>query len=277
MLKLIAIDMDGTLLNEAKKIPKENIEAIRQAAEKGIKVVICTGRMQSGVMPYFEQLDFAGQDEYAILNNGCSIHHTSDWSLYAYKGLTQEDIEVLAKASENYSDIHLTFTDRLAYTVLDDTVPDIVAYDSGLVFTTAQPVTLQTALANAPVFQAMYLGEETAMDKFQKDQEELLAQRFSTVRSQSYIFEAMPQGVTKATALAQLAEELGYLPEEVMAIGDGNNDLEMLRYAGVSVAMGNGTAEVKAEARFETGHCDDAGVAQAIRKYALLKSEVPTS
>lgn len=270
MIKLIAIDMDGTLLNEQKQIPKENIAAIRQAAEKGVKIVICTGRMQSGVMPYFKELDFAGKDEYAILNNGCSIHHTSDWSLHSYSELTEKDIAVLAEASAAYEDIYLTFTDKVAYTVLANSVSELVSYDAGLVFTEAQPVTIESVLDNSPVFQAMYLGEPSAMDVFQKEQEAILGNYFSVVRSQSYIFEAMPIGVTKATALQKLSEELGYSQKEVMAIGDGNNDIEMLQYAGISVAMGNATEEVKQIAKYQTGHCDDAGVAEAIYKYALV-------
>lgn len=270
MIKLIAIDMDGTLLNHDKKIPEDNIRAIRKAAEAGIKVVICTGRMQSGVIPYFEQLDFAGHDEYAILNNGCSVHHTSDWSLHSYEELSREDVALLAKASADYPGVHLTFADKTDYTVLDTEVPEIVAYDAGLVFTKAKPVNDVTVFDNAPIFQAMYLADKEVLDVFQAEQEALLSEKFSTVRSQSYIFEAMPTGVTKASALAKLSTELGISPDEVMAIGDAENDLEMLEFAGVSVAMGNASETVKAVAKYETATCDDAGVARAIETYALV-------
>ncbi|MGT2682890.1 Cof-type HAD-IIB family hydrolase [Streptococcus porci] len=270
MIKLIAIDMDGTLLNHDKKIPADNILAIRKAAEAGIKVVICTGRMQPGVIPYFEQLDFAGHDEYAILNNGCSVHHTSDWSLQSYSELSHEDVAFLAKASADYPGVYLTFADQKGYTVLEDKVPDIVAYDAGLVFTEAKPVTLETVFDHEPIFQAMYLGEKEELDLFQAEQGAKLSEIFSTVRSQTYIFEAMPAGVTKASALAKLAEELGFFPDEVMAIGDADNDLEMLAFAGVSVAMGNASDKVKAMAKFETASCDQAGVARAIEDHALL-------
>lgn len=262
--------MDGTLLNHDKKIPKDNILAIRKAAEAGIKVVICTGRMQSGVAPYFEELDFAGHDEYAILNNGCSVYHTSDWSLHSYSELSREDIFLLAKASADYPDVYLTFTDQANYTVLEDTVPKLVAYDAGLVFTEAKTVDLETVFDNTPIFQAMYMAEKDALDVFQENQAEALSKTFSTVRSQSYIFEAMPKGVTKASALAKLSAELGLSPDEVMAIGDADNDLEMLEFAGISVAMGNASESVKAVAKYETASCDEAGVARAIEKYALI-------
>ena len=269
MIKLIAIDMDGTLLNHQKEIPEENIRAIRKAAEAGVKIVICTGRMLTGVLPYFEQLDFAGQDEYAILNNGCSTYKTSDWALVTYADLSSEDVAFLAEVSSQYPDIFLTLTDNSGFTVLEEEVPALVAYDASLVFTEAKPVTLESAMDSAPVFQAMYLGESAALTIFQEEKAEQLSQRFSTVRSQSYIFEAMPKGVTKASALAELAKLLGILPEEVMAIGDGNNDLEMIAFAGYGVAMGNATDAVKAIAKYQTSSCDEAGVAQAIERYVL--------
>lgn len=274
MVKLIAIDLDGTLLNHKKEIPADNIEAIRRAAESGIKVVICTGRMQSGVVPYFEQLDFAGHDEFAILNNGCSVHHTSDWSLHSYAEMTEEDVLFLAKASADFPKIYLTFADQAGYTVLEESVPELVAYDAGLVFVEAKPVNLETVFDNKPIFQAMYLGEKEELDQFQEKQAALLSERFSTVRSQSYIFEAMPPGVTKASALAKLSEELGIAPEEVMAIGDAENDLEMLEFAGVSVAMGNASDFIKGKAKFVTTTCDEAGVARAIENYALSKENI---
>lgn len=96
-----------------------------------------------------------------------------------------------------------------------------------------------------------------------------MAKDFSVVRSQEYIFEAMPKGYTKATALKALSEKLGFSPEQVMALGDAANDLEMLEFAYHSVAMGNATDEVKSICRYETTTNDNAGVAQAIYDYVL--------
>lgn len=78
MIKLIALDMDGTLLNSQKEIPKAHIQAIHQAVEHGVKLVLCTGRPLVGVKPYYEQLGLSGDNEYVIINNGCSTHQTKD-------------------------------------------------------------------------------------------------------------------------------------------------------------------------------------------------------
>ena len=74
-VKLIAIDMDGTLLNSQKEIPEENIKAIQEATAAGIKIVLCTGRPRSGIVPHFEKLGLS-EEEYIIMNNGCSTYET---------------------------------------------------------------------------------------------------------------------------------------------------------------------------------------------------------
>ena len=117
----------------------------------------------------------------------------------------------------------------------------------------------------------MYLGESDRLDAFQQKFECKLAEKFTTVRSQPYIFEVMPQNITKATGLKELAQKLRISRTDIMAIGDALNDLEMLKAAGFSVAMGNASPEVKAAADLVTGSNDDASVAQAIAKYVLNK------
>lgn len=89
MIKLLALDMDGTLLNDQKQLTQPQIEAIHAAVESGVKLVLCTGRILNGTRPYFEQLGLDAENEYVIVNNGCSTHQTSDWSLVHYDELSQ--------------------------------------------------------------------------------------------------------------------------------------------------------------------------------------------
>lgn len=270
MIKLIAIDMDGTLLNSHKEVPKENITALHQAVEQGVKVVICTGRPKSGVVSIFDQLGLDGEEEYAILDNGCTIYKAKDWSLLAHQSLSQEDMALLSESAKDYPDISVTYFDSDHYYILGEDVPELVTYDAGLVFTTPTPTTLEHVQNSPiPIFQGMFMGEAPALDRFQEEQGDKLSQHFSTVRSQSYIYEAMPKGTTKASALARLAEMLGIEEEEVMAIGDAANDLEMLAFAGVSVAMGNASDEVKSICDHVTATNDEAGVARAVEELVL--------
>ena len=269
MIKLVAIDMDGTLLDSNKKIPRENIEAIQKVARTGVKIVLCTGRPKSGIIPYFEQLGLT-DEEYIIMNNGCTVYNTKSWQLLDYAQISNKELDALNQSIETHSQVFLTLTSEESYYVVGNQVPDLVEYDAGLVFDTAKAISLSDLKLNSEIiFQAMFMAESNYLDSYQKDQERILGEKFSVVRSQSYIFEAMPKGNTKATALRKLSEKLGYSFDVVMAIGDAANDLEMLKFSGLSVAMGNASDEIKSHCQYVTDTNDQAGVAKAIYDYIL--------
>lgn len=275
MLKLIAIDMDGTLLDSRKELSQRNIDVIQEAAQKGHKIVICTGRIQKGVEPYFDQLELKAEEEYAVLNNGCSLHTIrEDWQLLSYHNLDFRDVQYLYSLLDGYPEIYLTLIADVDYLVLADEVPDLVAYDASLVFTEPKPVSLaEVKTADKPVFQAMYMGEPDVLDTFQADLEAELADKFSMVRSQPYLFEAMPKGITKASGLRELAQKLDVKAKDIVALGDAANDLEMMKAAGFSIAMGNAAEDIKKIADAITSSNDEAGVAEAIQKYVLKTKE----
>ena len=110
------------------------------------------------------------------------------------------------------------------------------------------------------------------MADFQKENENILKNKYSGVLSQPYVYEILPKGNNKGTGLKKLAKKLGIKQEEIMAIGDGNNDIEMFEYANYSVAMENGTELAKKAAKYQTDNNENDGVAKAIRKYALNNS-----
>ena len=269
MIKLLALDMDGTLLDSHKKIPKAHITAIHQAIEQGVKLVLCTGRPLVGVKPYYEELGLSNENEYVIVDNGCAIHQSEDWKLLDYSALSRKDLIYLNQLAQQ-TPAQLTIFDEERYLVVGEEPSNLVRYDAGLVFTEPVQISLEEALAeDSPMFQAMFLAQPDQLDQFEADFHQDLSQRFSAVRSQDYIYETMPKGTTKASALARLAEKLAIKPEEIMAIGDANNDLEMLEFAGLGIAMGNASDYVKSQADAVTTNNDQAGVARAIEKYIL--------
>ena len=269
MIKLIAIDLDGTLLDSDKKISNENIKAIQTATKAGIKIVICTGRPKSGVLPYFEKLGL-NDEEYIIMNNGCTVYNTKDWELLNFAEVDSKELERLGQTILKHPQICLTVTGEKHYYAVCDEVPDLVQYDGGLVFDTVVSTSIEELKKSSEIlFQAMFMGESEHIDIFQAEQEMLLSEDFSVVRSQDYIFEVMPKGYTKATALEKLANRLGYSSEEIMAIGDAANDIEMLDFAYHSVAMGNASTAIQDSCRYVTTSNDHAGVAKAIYDYVL--------
>ena len=150
MIKLLALDMDGTLLNEAKEIPQAHITAIHQAIEKGVKLVLCTGRPLFGVLPYYKKLGMDLQNEYVIVNNGCSTHQTSDWGLVDWQELSPADIEYLYDLAEK-SEVQLTLFDEKHYFVLGGKPNEIVQNDAKLVFSDLTEISLEERLVASTV------------------------------------------------------------------------------------------------------------------------------
>ena len=271
MIKLIAIDMDGTLLNEKKHIDKAQKEAIHEAVEAGIKIVLCTGRPLYGILPFYEELGLSELDSegYVILNNGCSIHKTKDWELIDQVNFTSDDIDYLYKFSEGY-DINFTLVNDYYYFNIDRKPTDELITDAGFVFSNITNISLKEAKnGKHKIIKIMFLGNPNIMANFQKENENILKDKYSGVLSQPYVYEILPKGNNKGTGLKKLAKKLGIKQEEIMAIGDGNNDIEMFEYANYSVAMENGTELAKKAAKYETDSNENDGVAKAIRKYAL--------
>lgn len=201
MIQLIAIDLDGTLLNEQKEIPEDNIKMIQEAANTEVKIVVCTGRPQSGTRPYFDQLGLI-EEEFLILNNGCSTYSSPDWQLRHSKSLNYSDIEALEQVSQSFPGVYLTLTGEQDYLVLEPEVPELVQADGDLVFAIVQAVSLeQLSQSHQVIFQAMYLGEKAALDAFELAASDHLRQSYHVVRSQDNILEILPKGVSKASAL----------------------------------------------------------------------------
>ena len=271
MIKLIAIDMDGTLLNEKKHIDKAQKEAIHEAIEAGIKIVLCTGRPLYGILPFYEELGLSELDSegYVILNNGCSIHKTKDWKLIDQVNFTSDDIEYLYKLSESYN-INFTLVNDTYYFNIGRKPTDELIKDAGFVFSDITDISLEEAKSGKhKIMKIMFLGDPEIMADFQEKNEDIIKSKYSGVLSQSYVYEVFPKDNNKGTGLKKLAEKLGIKQEEVMAIGDGNNDIEMFEYANYSVAMKNATELAKKAAKYETDSNENDGVAKAIRKYSL--------
>ncbi|MGT2832671.1 Cof-type HAD-IIB family hydrolase [Streptococcus halotolerans] len=267
-IKLVAIDMDGTLLDEAKQLTAENKEAIRKARQAGVHVVICTGRPKSGILPYAQELGL--EDDYVIANNGSWLFKTNDWSPLASHSLSREALEHIVAIFDNTPGINLVFFTQEANYALGKELYPAAIRDAEIENSKLYHTTFEAFLdLDIPVAVAVFMGEETVMDAFQDRADALLSEQVATVRSMDYAYEALPLGVDKGRALKDLAAELNLAPESIMVLGDGNNDLEMFDFAGVAVAMANASDAVKAQADFVTHSNQESGVAKAIYDHIL--------
>ena len=268
MIKLIAIDLDGTLLDSRKQLSDANRQAIQQAVAQGVHVVLCTGRNLPGARPYFEQLALPQTAHHMIVNNGASLHETKSWQLLDGLTFHWNDLEQFALFNEAF-DTQLTVFDSEHYYCVHPQPSQWVLDDAQLVFCPVTSIALHDLQHQTDLFNVMFLGAPHQVNHLQQHIPEEWWAQYSLVRSQPTIFEIMPKGADKGQALTRLCQHLGIAPSQVMTLGDGNNDIEMLQFAGLGVAMGNASDSVKAHADVVTESNDLAGVAQAIHRYVL--------
>lgn len=272
LYKLIAIDIDGTLLNESHELLDEVKEAIIAAKHSGVKIVLCTGRPLSGINRYLEELDLLHMGDYAITFNGAMILETATEKAIKSFGLKLQEIkEIFAFCTENKANI--TYFDANHMYTPHRSIPQITCQDALLLDTTLHYQPLEEITEAMDIPKIMILNDPIKIKELITVLPETLQEKYYVVNSVPYNLEFLKKGVNKGTSLQALAEFLGIKREEVMAIGDAKNDLEMLQYAGMGVVMGNAKTEIKAVANFETKSNDEAGVAYAIEQLILEMSK----
>lgn len=264
-IRLIAIDIDGTLLNEKNELAQPTIDAITAARKKGIKIVLCTGLPLSGVQPYLDKLQISGSDEFAITFNG-AMAQTLDGNVMVNHTITYDDFletEMLSrKLNVNYQ---VETTDSI-YTTNRDTNPYGIA-ESFLVRLPIKFRSPEEIPRNLVMSKAMFVDFPENISRAKKLLPDKLKKNMYVVQTEPFFIEMMNKQASKGKTLRELADQLNLTKDNVMALGDQGNDLTMVDYAGLGVAMGNAIDEVKNAAQFITKPNTEDGVAFAINKY----------
>lgn len=268
MIKLIAIDIDGTLLNSHHQLTDEVKAALKKAEEKGVKIVLCTGRPLTGVQDLIEELDLFGENDYVVTYNGSLIQKTKTKEIVSKFELTYDDylaIDTLARKlnvhlhTETADTMYTSNRDISRYTVLESYLVNMP-----LKFRTQDEMN-----AELNILKMMMIDEPEILERIQPLIPAEFYEQYTIVKSAPYFLEFLNKKVNKGAAVKRLAEQLNIQPSEVMALGDNENDLPMIEYAGIGIAMANATENVKKAASFITTSNDEHGVAVAIEKFVL--------
>ncbi|WP_437696258.1 sugar-phosphatase [Levilactobacillus brevis] len=266
-IKLIAIDIDGTLLNEKNELAQETIDAVQAAKAQDIKVVLCTGRPLTGVQPYLDAMGISGDDQYAITFNG-SVAQTISGKVLTNHSLTYEDyIDLEAWARKVRAHFQIETPDYI-YTANKDISAYTIA-ESYLVRMLIRYREVSETPSDLTISKAMFVDYPQVIEQVKANMPQDFKDRFSVVQSAPYFIEVMNRRASKGGTLSELVDQLGLTADDVMTLGDQGNDLTMIKYAGLGVAMGNAIDEVKEAAQAVTLTNAENGVAAAIRKYAL--------
>lgn len=271
MIKLIAIDLDGTLLDDRKSIPQQNVLIIRRLVEAGYQVVIATGRRYYSAKKLTETL---GGHFVILANNGNIVRNTDDDRLIISKFLDSDSYRDLLTEAESYGlrgIVHVDMYSQGIDMVLekDDKNKDHLKYitegDSRyLLLPRKELLGLERVLA------VVYPGASKALRDFRTRVDEKYPERYSShvlenINIAEAMYEAMNHGGSKWKTLYEYAQLNGIKREEILAIGDDNNDVEMILNAGIGIAMKNGSQLAKDAADIITERDNDhAGLADAL-------------
>ncbi|WP_413476409.1 sugar-phosphatase [Latilactobacillus fuchuensis] len=269
-IKLVAVDMDGTLLNENNVLSPKTIKVVKTAKTQGIKVVLCTGRPLTGVTPFLQELGLTEASDYVITFNGALVQNTASGEILVRHTLTHTQYLEIESLSRQIG-VHLhAEDDQFIYTANRD----ISRYTTGESALVNMPIKFRHVDEIAPdkaFSKAMLIDEPAILAEAKAKIPEYIFNEYQFVQSEPYFLEVLNKNAGKGNGLRDLANALGIQQDEVMAVGDQGNDLSMLEYAGLPVAMDNAIPELKAIAKVITksNHLGQDGVAYAIEQHAL--------
>ncbi|MBU3112820.1 Cof-type HAD-IIB family hydrolase [Clostridium lacusfryxellense] len=270
--KLICIDMDGTLLNDKKTISERNIKAIRLAYDRGVRISVCTGRIFTSAEAFS---DLLGVKSPVIAANGAYIREKDRDEVIYTSSIGIERCKKLLSVFRKY-DIYphyytneRIFTENVEYSsrfyeATNKTLPKdkqikvVLVEDWDLIFKKYE----------AEIFKA--IGIHSNLEKIREAKISIRdMNEFEVVSSHFDNFEVTGKGVSKGNAVQVLANYYGIDSKQVICIGDSENDLSMIKYAGLGIAMGNADENVKEAAGYITDNNNCDGVAKAIEKFVL--------
>lgn len=266
MYKLIALDMDGTLLTEDKIVSERTKKAIENARNQGKYVVLCSGRPIEGINRYLEELGMTSEEDYVISFNGAIVQHAKSREVISRNVLSGEDLHYLYNISKELGvNIH-------AFSKYGCITPKMSTYSEheGKINGIPVIITDYNAVPNdEEIVKIMLVDDEEILEEAIKKLPQEVYEKYTVVRSAPFFTEYLNKDANKGTGVEMLAKHLGIKRDEVICVGDAGNDIHMIEYAGLGVAMGNAFPEVKEIADYITASNEDDGVAEVIEKFML--------
>jgi Cof subfamily protein (haloacid dehalogenase superfamily) len=257
MIKAIFLDIDGTMVSfNTHRVPENTKKVLREARGNGVKIFVATGRHRCDI----NNLDDLEFDGYVTLNGGYCF---AEGNVIFKKHIPREDVEAFVRYVEEVEPVPCFFVeaDRISADMENEYMVSMMK----LVKFKPRPIVPAREFIGKEVFQL------TAF--FPLEREDEIMQHLpgcSAARWYPTFADIVARGVDKSTGLEKMGAYFGLSAAEMMAIGDGGNDISMLQYAGTGVAMGNASEEVKRAAGYVTTSVDDDGVGNALRRFGVV-------
>lgn len=264
-IKVIVLDIDGTLVNSKKEITEATLHRLIQLQQQGMFIALASGRPSEGMLPYAEKLELDKYDGYIIAHNGAQIIQVKTKKVVYSRSFPTEYLRGICDCikpyrvniSTNKGDTFIAAGNKNRFTTVE---ADVMKLPLKFVEDFPSYVTFETS-------KCILAGEPEDILKLERIMSEQFKGRFDVYRSEPQFLELVPCGVDKGSSTERLLKILGCSRQECMTIGDSYNDVTMIEYAGIGVAMGNAPDDIKQQADFVTLTNDEDGAVFAIDKF----------
>ena len=265
--RAIALDLDGTLTNHDKVVTPRTRQALLLAESKGAIIILASGRPTYGIVPVAECLELEKRGGYILSYNGGNIVNAKTGEKLFSQFLPDAVIPILYNYAKEKNHALLGYAGNEIITEMPD--DPYVKEESRINKMNIRKVdNLLDALEPHPT-KLLMTGDPTDMIKAEEELVEILGEKMDIFRSAPFFLELVPKGIDKAQSLLRLLSKINLTPADLMAFGDGYNDLSMLKLAGVGVAMANAAPEVRADADYVTLSNEEDGVAEALLHFGM--------
>lgn len=272
MYKLIALDIDGTLLNSDKEITTHVYESIQEAKKEGFKVVLSTGRPLQGVTPILEKLNLTDDGDYVICFNGAVVQEVKSKKVIADIDMSADDFNIIYNqvCKPNNTNIHINTPTHLI--TPQETPHKYTIHESNLNNISIEFKHEDNIDDSIKFCKVMIVDEPERLEEIIPSIPKELYEQYTIVRSAPFFLEFLNKEANKGTALKALCKNIDLPVEKTIAVGDEENDQHMIKLAGLGVAMGNARESIKEIADYVTDTNNNHGVAKTINKFLLNKA-----
>lgn len=266
--KVLILDIDGTLVNSRKEITPKTYEALMKVQEAGHIIVLASGRPYPGMKGFVQKLNMDKLGGYAIAFNGGRIVDCVTGKSVYEKTIPNKYAKIIYDYAIAYGIGMVTYKDDMVITGTE--IDDYMQYEARLNYMSLKKVKDFVKFVDYDMVKCLLTAEpETKAPVCEQELKEMLAPDINVFRSEPYFIEVTTKDVDKSTTIPELLKLLGLKREQTICCGDGFNDLTMVKYGGIGVAMGNAQDIVKQNADYVTASCDEDGIAEVVYKFIL--------
>lgn len=265
MIKLITIDVDGTLVTPLKRLTKTNITAINKARDAGVHIALASGRPYSGMKALVNKLNLNQEGNFTVCQNGSYIFDNLTHQPISGTYQSPIDLKIIDDLLKDY-DVQISAMDHKSF-YSRHSKPNIYTKIDAKISKLPLEIKSYDDFSDDKTFgRILIMGKKSEMDRLYKNMPKDLTDNYYAVKTAPFLIEVMNKNTNKGYAISAMAKDLKISQDEIMSIGNERNDIPMLEQAGFAVAMANAVPELKAHADFITKSNMQSGVGYAIEK-----------